>query len=262
MPQYLTFLEYNIGLKLSSLFKLPTLNNSPHATTPSKYYKIMITLLQKYDLHTQELHKHSIKSLYNLIIEKKYVLSTRTPTLRLPPIRWNWIHHDIIPHYLRNFNYKLVHNILPIASKFSSFRLDSNTLCPLCSKRYETNVHLFHQCPTIQPLLQLVNDIHKDCSNNDTNYFLDLNHIFFRYTSTATLDQEIIPYLNTVLAHLIWKTRNKHKKQSLPNISYTLLKTFKSYVARRYHYMLKDQSNSYLTTYHKVYVSANLLFNK
>ena len=115
MPQYLTFLEYNIGLKLSSLFKLPTLNNSPHATTPSKYYKIMITLLQKYDLHTQELHKHSIKSLYNLIIEKKYVLSTRTPTLRLPPIRWNWIHHDIIPHYLRNFNYKLVHNILPIA---------------------------------------------------------------------------------------------------------------------------------------------------
>jgi len=44
-----TFLEYITGLNLSSLFKLPTLNHLPHATALSKCYKIMITLLQKYD---------------------------------------------------------------------------------------------------------------------------------------------------------------------------------------------------------------------
>ena len=52
--------------------------------------------------------------------------------------RWKLVNQNILPNYLKTFNYRTVRNLLP-------FSLDSGE-CALCLQFQDTAVHVFAKC--------------------------------------------------------------------------------------------------------------------
>ena len=115
-----TFIEHQIGHALSNLFNLNQLNHLPHKTIPSPYYKHTLELIKKYNITKKELECGKIKNIYTRIIND-LSLATKAVTNKS---KWKAVHNLIFPNYLKTFNYKLVHNIIPFQTKFCNFSLD------------------------------------------------------------------------------------------------------------------------------------------
>ena len=60
-------IEFEIGLTLSKLYHLPTLNHIPHRDYPTPYYQKTLQILTEYKITLQELNKGKIKQIYNRI---------------------------------------------------------------------------------------------------------------------------------------------------------------------------------------------------
>ena len=69
---------------------------------------------------------------------------------------WNQIHllPRIIPinRYQRNFQYKMLHNILYLNRKLYIFGKIGSPLCPICHSNEETVAHLFCECVRVSQL--------------------------------------------------------------------------------------------------------------
>ena len=68
LPPNLFFIEYNIGLQLSSYFNIPCNNNTPHATIPNIFYSNTFQLIRKHNVTLKELTEGSVNSIYRHII--------------------------------------------------------------------------------------------------------------------------------------------------------------------------------------------------
>ena len=98
-------------------------------------------------------------------------------TLHITKPNYSWIHHPIFPNYLKTFNFKIVKNLLPVEAKFKQNIPALNAQCHLCNEKYENDLHLFHKCKHIQPLLQYATTIYLKTTQNHTDYFLTLSRI-------------------------------------------------------------------------------------
>jgi len=141
LPYHLNQLEYNIGLQFSNLFQFPKLNNTPHAARPSPYYKYMIKIVEQYKITKEEIIRRRTKE----ILHRIKTLKTPTPK-----------------------------NLLPVEAKFKQNIPALNPQCHLCNEIYENDIHLFHKCKYIQPLLQYATTIYSKTTQNHTDYFLTL----------------------------------------------------------------------------------------
>ena len=198
----IAIIEFNIGQQLSSKFHLPHINNFPHSETPSTFYQHSLDLIEKYNLTLTQIAKSTIKSHFS-----------RLCTLSQAPSHhsfWPNLHHPIFPNYIKTFNYKLARNLLPISTKFRPFNLDNNTSCPFCNLQPESNLHLFHNCPKIKPVLTFLGTILKTITSFDISTLHDTKHIYL-YTPSSLLHSHHLDaylYLTAITHHKIWAHRN------------------------------------------------------
>jgi len=164
------------------------------------------------------------------------IFGTTTPNYKL-------IHHPLLPNYLKTFNHKLENNALPVQAKFKLNIPDLNPYCFLSKTTYENDIHLFSKCVEIKALLHYVTRIYYNITKQHSTYF----HQTIRIKSQTPpqnipYDEHITPYLNSIMSHTIWKTRNKNKKQSAPNIPAALIKSFKQSLKLRFKiYQTRDR---------------------
>ena len=161
LPYHLNQLEYNTGLQISNLFQFPELNNTPDVARPPRYYKYMIKVVEQYTITKEEIIRGRTKEILHRIKTPK----TPTPsqleiTLHITKPNYSWIRHPIFPNYLKTFNFKIVKNLLPVEAKFKQNIPALNLQCHLCNEKYENDIHLFHKCKYIQPLLQYATTIY------------------------------------------------------------------------------------------------------
>jgi len=64
LPHHLNHIEYNIGLQLKNRFQLPKLNNTPHASHPSPFYKQFIKIIEQHNMTQEEILRGKMKEIY------------------------------------------------------------------------------------------------------------------------------------------------------------------------------------------------------
>ena len=73
-------IEFEIGLTLSKLYHLPTINHIPHRDYPTPYYQKTLQILTEYKITLQELNKGKIKQIYHRISYPDKHLLARKPS--------------------------------------------------------------------------------------------------------------------------------------------------------------------------------------
>ena len=85
-------IEFEIGLTLSRLYHLPTLNHIPHRDYPTPYYQKTLQILTEYEITLQELNKGKIKQIYHGIsypVERPSSQET---------FQWKLVNESILPN--------------------------------------------------------------------------------------------------------------------------------------------------------------------
>ena len=187
-------IEFEIGLTLSMLYHLPTLNHIPHRDYPTPYYQKTLQILTEYKITLQELNKGKIKQIYNRIsYPDKHRSNQET-------FRWKLVYQNILPNYLKTFNYRTVRNLLP-------FSLDSGE-CALCLQLQDTAVHVFAKCSITRQIWYILQEV----LNNITKTFFPLDSLTplnFHVPIKFEIFTESIALILTVTNYCIWQTRKK-----------------------------------------------------
>ena len=125
-------IEFEIEMSLSKLYEFPILNHIPHRDYPTPYYQKTLQILQEYKITLEELIKGKIKQIY-------YQISypNKRPSHQ-KTFRWKLVNQNILPNYLKTFNYRTVRNFLPFNPEPG--------ICALCLQFQHTTVHVFTKC--------------------------------------------------------------------------------------------------------------------
>ena len=126
------------------------------------------------------------------------------------------MHKKIFPTYLKTFNYKVCFDLLPVKNKFHQFCLDSDVriTCPFCNINIESTFHLFSKCHKLIKLWEILDETTKVCFKGDCSYSFKndrfkMCHFSFVDSVYQKTYEDIILYINSVVNHNIWKTRNE-----------------------------------------------------
>ena len=125
-------IKFEIGLTLSKMYDLPKLNHILHRDYPTPYYQKTLQILKEYKITIQELMKGKIRKIYN-----RMPYPDKRPS-RQETFRWKLVTQNMLPNYLKTFNYRTVRNLL-------TFVPDSSKRA-LCLQFQDTTVHVFTKC--------------------------------------------------------------------------------------------------------------------
>ena len=120
---------FEIGMSLSKLYDLPISNHIPHRDYPTPYYQKSLQILKKYKITLEELNKEKIIQIYYRISYPK-----KRPS-RQEIFRWKIVNQNILPNYLKTFNYRTVRYLLPFSPEPGE--------CALCLQFQDSAVHVF-----------------------------------------------------------------------------------------------------------------------
>ena len=102
--------------------------------------------MNKYNIGKNEIQTMKLRQMYYWIVGK------RKSQILIPTINfsisetWKQIHNDILPNYLKTFNYKLTWNLLPVKSKPHIAAYHQTNMFSFCYSSEETVYHLFLTC--------------------------------------------------------------------------------------------------------------------
>ena len=122
-------IEYEIGLVLSQMYNLRKLNHLPHPDRLTPFYPQSLGILTQYKITLKELQNGEINQMYQRLSNSDYFPS------KADKFRWKLTSQNILPNYLKTFNYRTIRNLFPF-----SFELDK---CALCKQGQDSAVHLF-----------------------------------------------------------------------------------------------------------------------
>ena len=134
MFTHLFLMEYNASRMLDKKLKLSPRNSIPHAFTPSEFYNRFLQVLDSHNLGKNEIETMNTRQIYYTIIEQRRSqrLIPFVP-FSIPNMR-KQIHNDILPNYLKTFNYKIIWNLMPIKSKPYVATYHGTSLCSFCNQ--------------------------------------------------------------------------------------------------------------------------------
>ena len=141
-------IEFEIGMSLSKLYDLPILNHIPHRDYPIPYYQKTLQILKKYKISLEELNKGKIKQIYYRISYSNRRLS------RQKTFRRKLVNQNILPNYLKTFNYRTVHYLLPISPEPGE--------CALCLQLQDSAVHVFAKCSITRQIWSILQEVLND----------------------------------------------------------------------------------------------------
>ena len=218
--------EFHIGHQLSKLLDLPQKNYLPHTVRPNIFYAHALALVKKYKLTAEHLQKSSIKQLYEFLnsTDRPHTTTCRT---------WLAAHNPILSNSLQTFNYRAIHDVLPVATKFHTAHLDPKSTCRFCHTLPEKLPHILFTCHQIKPVwtyIQLVIN-HLDASTPmDLNYSVTTQLII--PPRLKHLTQHII-YLFSITRNKIWTHRNNIEKRHTEFSSGKIIRSIISSTRRR-----------------------------
>ena len=151
-------IEFEIGLTLSQMYDLPKLNHIPHRDYPTPYYQKTLQIFKEYEITLQELTNGKIRQIYNRIS-----YPDKRPS-RQETFRWKLVTQNILPKYLKTFNYRTVRNLLPFSPEPGK--------CALCLQVQDTAVHVFAKCSITRQIWTNLQEVF----NNITETFFPLDN--------------------------------------------------------------------------------------
>ena len=185
-------IEYEIGLALSKTYKLKKLNHLPHRDNLSPYYEQSIRILTEYKITLEELQTGKIKPIYKRLFLTDYNWSDHHK------IRWKLTFNDILPNYLKTFNYRTVWNLLPFSHELGK--------CALCRRGQDSAVRFFAKCSVTQQIWKLLKDV---ITNVTQKLFIidPLAPLNFCFPNQLVMYSEAVALLVTATNHCIWQTK-------------------------------------------------------
>ena len=187
-------IEFEIGMSLSKLYDLPTLNHIPHRDYPTPYYQKTLQILKEYKITLEELTKGKIRPIYNRISYPNKRFS------RQEIFRWKLINQSILPNYLKTFNYRTVHYLLPFSPEPAE--------CALCLQLQDSAVHDFAECSITREIWTILQEVFNKIT--ETSFPVDnLTPLNFHIPIKFEIFTETIALILTVTNYCIWQTRKK-----------------------------------------------------
>ena len=181
-------------MSLSKLYDLPILNHIPHRDYPTQYYQKTLQILKEYKISLEELTKGKIKQIYNRIF-----YPNKRPS-RQEIFRSKLVNQNILPNYLKTFNYKTVHYLLPFNPEPGE--------CALCQQLQDTAVHVFAKCSITRQIWTILKKVFDNIT--ETTFPLDnLTPLNFHVPIKFEVFTESIALILTVTNYCIWQTRKK-----------------------------------------------------
>ena len=138
-------IEYEIGLVLSQIYNLRKLNHLPHRDKLTPFYQQSLGILTQYKITLKELQQGKINQIYQRLSNSDYIPS------KADKFRWKLTSQNILPDYLKTFNYRTVWNLLPFSSELGK--------CALCKQGQDSAVHLFAKCSITQQIWKFLHEI-------------------------------------------------------------------------------------------------------
>ena len=169
------------------MYHLQKLNNLPHRDHLTRYYEQTIQILTENKISLEELQNGKIKDIYRRLILSDYYPS------QADRFRWKLVSQNILPNYLKTFNYRTVWNLLPFA---------------LCLQGKDSAVHLFAKCSTTKQVWKSIENVISSIIQNPLalDPFTVIN---FYLPKTFENHSEQISFLLTVTNYCVWQIRNK-----------------------------------------------------
>ena len=107
-------------------------------------------------------------------------------------------------HRLRNFQYKLINNILYLNKMLFRFNLVTESSCSFCSFEDETPIHIFHDCIHTQ---NLWSELQIFLSDSLTVPSLTPQSAIFGFIDIENQNYIIINHLHLIFKYNIYKSR-------------------------------------------------------
>ena len=176
------------------MYDLQKLNNLPHRDHLTAYYEQTIQILTENKTSLEELQNGKIKDIY-----RRLILSNYHPS-QADRFCWKLVSQNILPNYLKTFNYRTVWNLLPFTSSLDK--------CALCLQGKDSAVHLFAKCSITIQVWKNIEDVINSIIQNPLalDPFTAIN---FYLPKTFENHSEQISFLLTVTNYCVWQTRKK-----------------------------------------------------
>ena len=197
-------------MQFKSLFGIPVDLRTPHRFTPMKQYASILKFIREKRIHVEDMINGRIKPIYEKIIfaQNNFILS----------LKWGRIHCNVLPNYLKTFNFKLSKKILPCKTNFVEFGLDTNSRCNFCFLHPDTVPHVFSQCLVLAPIWRIL-DLGLKQLNIDFCFTTSRQIYDYDLRNSVLKTQEnFIIYLNTVTNYM-WYSIRMQKTEITTRIS-------------------------------------------
>ena len=196
-------IEFEIGMSLSKLYDLPILNHIPHRDYSTPYYQKTLQILKEYKISLEELTKEKIRQIYNRIS-----YPNKRPSHQ-EIFHWKLVNQNILPNYLKTFNYRTVHYLLPFSSEPAK--------CALCLQMQDSAVHVFAKCSITRQIWTILQEVFNKITK--TSFPLDnLTPLNFHVPIKFEIFTEAIALILTVTNYCIWQTRKKQLNSDTPQL--------------------------------------------
>ena len=200
--RHVHLIEYEFGLVLSKTYNLKKLNHLPHRDNLIPYYEQSIRILTEYKITLEELQTGKIKPIYKRLSLSIYNWSD------YDKIRCKLTFNDILPNYLKTFNYRTVWNLLPFSHELGK--------CALCKRGQDSAVHLFVKCSVTQQIWKLLNNVLTNITRKQ--FTIDpLTPLNFCFPNQLIMYSEAVALLVTATNRCIWQTRVQQLNETPQN---------------------------------------------
>ena len=181
-------------MSLSKMYDLPMLNHIPHRDYSTPYYQKTLQILKEYKITLEELNKGKIKQIYHRISYPNKRHSHQET------FRWKIVNQNILPNYLKTFNYRTVRYLLPFSSEPGE--------CALRLQFQGSAVHVFAKCSITRQIRTILKKIFDNIT--ETSFPLDnLTPLNFHVPIKFEIFSESIALILFVTNYCIWQTRKK-----------------------------------------------------
>ena len=203
LPDHLYFVEFNLGLQLSNLFKIKCNNRTPHAFAPNAFYSSVFQLIKTHHITLEELTQGTVNNIYKRIVYEMNDLGCKTD--------YHCILNKSLPSYLQSFNSELHFNLLPLKSMFLEWRLDNQSTCYFCDVGQETTYHVFGLCEKLKGFWKMLSSVHLKLTGQAFCYERMRKNFHLDFSTISGINKfykKTVLYMNTVANYCIWKHRN------------------------------------------------------
>ena len=132
-------------MSVSKLYDLPILNHIPHRDYSTPYYQKTLQIIKEYKITQEELNKGKNKQIYH-----RMSYPNKRPS-RQETFRWKLVNQNILPNYLKNFNYRTVRYLLPFSPEPGE--------CALCLQFQDTVVHVLAKSSITRQIWTILQEV-------------------------------------------------------------------------------------------------------